>query len=187
MSGEIVHVTKAGTEVVRFGYPDGPRNTADIAREQALCFQLRIEHYTIRQIAAMTGLSIGTVHARINDEIERTVAPYREKCRVYARERWDGISRRILDLMDQRKYLVVGGKLVIVDDEPVVDHEFQLHCIDRLMAVERQRAASEGYAVPDESHSPSEEVLPDDIELAGLIRKARERADAQKAALREVG
>ncbi len=174
--------TPGGTEIVRFAY-DEPRNTADIAREQQLCFRLRIEHFTIRQIAELTGLGVATVHKRITDEITDTVAPYREQYKAMARERYDGMSRRVLDLMDRPRYLVSDGKVVLVEGEPVLDADFQLRCLDRLIAIEVRRSAMEGYNAPVKVDATVTEVTQEDIEAAALIREAKARAATQKARL----
>jgi hypothetical protein len=174
--------TPAGTEIVRFAY-DEPRNTADIAREQQLCFRLRIEHFTIRQIAELTGLGVATVHKRITDEITETVAPYREQYKSMARERLDNMSRKVLDLMSQPRYLVHEGKVVRVDGAPVLDAEYQLRCLDRLMAIERQRAQMEGYNAPVKVDATVTEVTQEDIEAAAMIREAKARAAAQRERL----
>lgn len=187
MAGEIVHVTKAGTEVVRFHYPDGRRNVADVAQEQKMCYQLKLEHFTIRQISDMTGLSVGTVWNRINTEIDETVSPYRERYRVYERERDDHTARRILDLMAKPRWLFYKGERIEVDGEPVEDLEWQLHCLDRYIALRKVGAAREGTNAPDTPDAPANEVLPEDIELAALIRRARQKAQADQEALRSEG
>lgn len=55
---------------------------ADIAKQQAECYQLQLNGLSIRAIAKRTGLSIGTVHKRINAQCTAIVAPLAEQVRA---------------------------------------------------------------------------------------------------------
>ena len=113
----------------------------------------------------------------------KSVAPYREQYKSMARERLDNMSRKVLDLMAQPRYLVFEGRVVRVDGEPILDAEHQLRCLDRLMAIERQRAQMEGYNAPVKVDLDVTEVTQEDIEAAALIREAKARSAVQKARL----
>ncbi|MEV8439147.1 hypothetical protein AB0425_17370 [Actinosynnema sp. NPDC051121] len=159
----------------------------NLAEQQRVCYELRLRHHTIREISAMTGLAVGTVHRRITDEIERTVSPFREQYRIMERERLEGISRRILEAMSKPHYLIRDGNVVTVDDEPVEDVMVLLACTDRFMRVQERRARLEGLDAAPKTEADEAKVLPEDIELAKMIAKARERASTQLAALRNQG
>lgn len=157
------------------------------AEQQKICYQLRLQHYTIRQIAGITGLSIGTVHKRIADEISETVAPYREQYVAMARERLDNSSRLVLDLLERRHYLISEGRVVRMDGTPIEDDEFVLKCIDRLLNIEKQRSGMEGYNAPlkVDANVNVTETTQQDLELIDMVNTARAAASAAEAELKE--
>jgi hypothetical protein len=55
--------------------PQARANRATVAAQQVRCYELRLTGMSIRAIAAATGLSVGTVHNRISQEINDRVAP----------------------------------------------------------------------------------------------------------------
>lgn len=159
---------------------------AEWAEQQKICYQLRLQHYTIRQIAGITGLSIGTVHQRITDEIAETVAPYREQYVAMARERLDNTSRLVLDLLERRHYLISEGRVVKMDGTPIEDDEFVLKCVDRLTRIEEQRSRMEGYNAPIkvDANVNVTETTQEDLELADMIASAKAKAAAAESALK---
>jgi hypothetical protein len=170
-------------EIVLAGSP--PRfNTAEVAEQQKNCYELRLRHHTLREISMMTGLSVGTVYNRINDEIDRVVSPYREQYRVMERERLEGISRRLLDMMSKPHYLIKDGEVLTIDVERVEDVAVTLACVDRFMKVQDRRARLEGLDAPIKVEATQTEApVPD--EVLALIEEARKRTEAAAAALRE--
>jgi hypothetical protein len=160
---------------------------ADWAEQQKICYQLRLQHYTIRQIAGITGLSIGTVHKRIADEIAETVAPFREQYVAMARERLDNTSRLVLDLLERRHYLISEGHVVRMDGTPIEDDEFVLKCVDRLLNIEKQRSGVEGTNAPlkVDANVNVTETTQEDLELADMIRTAQAKAAAAESQLKE--
>jgi hypothetical protein len=170
-------------EIVLAG--ERPRfNTAEIAEQQKSCYELRLRHHTIREIAAITGLAVGTVHKRITDEIEMTVSPYREQYRILERERLEGISRRLLDMMSKPHYLLKDGEVLTIKGEPVEDIAVTLACTDRFMKVQERRARLEGLDAPIKVEATQLEApVPD--EVLALMEGARRRAEEAAARLRE--
>lgn len=166
--------------------PHASRYTnAEWAEQQKICYQLRLQHYSIRQIAGITGLSIGTVHQRITDEIAETVAPYREQYVAMARERLDNTSRLVLDLLERRHYLISEGRVVRMDGAPIDDDEFVLKCVDRLTRIEERRARMEGYDAAVKVDATVTETTQLDIEAAEMVAEAKAKAAAAEARLRE--
>lgn len=173
----------ASSTVERYVYPAKLTNV-DLAEQQRTCYELRLRHHTIREIAAITGLSVGTVHKRITDEIETTVSPYREQYRVLERERLEGISRRLLDMMSKPHYLLKDGEVLTIEGEPVEDIAVTLACTDRFLKVQERRARLEGLDAPVKIDATQAEV-PVPSEVLSLIDQARQRAEEAAARLRE--
>lgn len=155
-------------------------NTVEVADQQRTCYDLRLRHHTLRQISALTGLSVGTVYNRINDEIDRVVSPYREQYRVLERERLEEISRRLLDMMSRPHYVISkDGDVLTVDDERVEDVAVTLACIDRFMKVQDRRARLEGLDAPVKVDIEAAEVqLP--AEALSMIERARRIAEERR-------
>lgn len=164
--------------------PTGIRySTADWAEQQRLCYQLRLEHWSIRQIAAMTGLSVGTVHKRIQDEIAETITPYREQVRTLEVQRLDDMSRLVAGLLERKHYVYSDGRVVHLDGTAVEDDEFVLKVVDRLLRIQERRTKYLGLDAATQVEVT--EVTQQDIELRGLIQEQKARNDAQRAAMTE--
>lgn len=164
--------------VERYVYPAKLTNV-DLAEQQRTCYELRLRHHTIREIAAMTSLSVGTVHKRITDEIETKVSPYREQYRVMERERLEGISRRLLDMMSTPHYVIKDGQVLTIDNEPVEDIAVTLACMDRFLKVQDRRARLEGLDAPVKMDLGDVEVqLP--AEALSMIERARRIAEERR-------
>lgn len=171
------------TTIERYVYPAKLTNV-DLAEQQRTCYELRLRHHTIREIAAITGLSVGTVHKRITDEIETTVSPYREQYRVLERERLEGISRRLLDMMSKPHYLIEKGQVLTIQGEPVEDIAVTLACTDRFLRVQERRARLEGLDAPVKVEATQVEA-PVPTEALSLIAQAQQRAEEMLAKLQE--
>ncbi|ANZ35229.1 hypothetical protein BBK82_03225 [Lentzea guizhouensis] len=156
----------------------------DLAQQEQLCLDLRLQHHTIREISAITGLSVGTVHKRITDAIDRNISPFVEKYRVLERERLDGLSRRVLQLMAKPRYLMHDGQVVTIDEEPVEDIALTLACVDKLLKIQERRARLEGLDAPVKVDVGQVEApLPD--EALSMIEKARKVAEDAEQKLRK--
>ncbi|KKZ68947.1 sigma factor-like helix-turn-helix DNA-binding protein [Streptomyces showdoensis] len=173
----------ASGTVERYVHPSKLTNV-DLAEQQRACYELRLRHHTIREIAAITGLSVGTVHKRITDEIETTVSPYREQYRVLERERLEGISRRLLDMMSKPHYVIEKGQVLTIQGEPVEDIAVTLACTDRFLRVQERRARLEGLDAPVKVDVEAAEVqVP--AEALSLIERARRQAEELRQRLEE--
>jgi hypothetical protein len=65
------------------------KNTAQVAEERLRCYQLRLTGASIVMISKQTGLSVGTVHNRIQAEIKDRVEPVAEDVRKMQLDRLD--------------------------------------------------------------------------------------------------
>lgn len=157
----------------------------EIAEQQKTCYQLRLQHASFRAIAAETGLSVSTVFERVETEIAETVAPYREQYQVMQRERLDGLSRTVMDMLTERHYTISDGRVVQLDGEPIEDAEFVLKCIDRLMKIEERRAKLLGLDAAVKVDATVTETTQVDIEAAEMVAEAKVKAAAAEARLKE--
>jgi hypothetical protein len=164
-------------------YRQGKITNVDLAEQQRVCLELRLQYHTIREISALTGLSVGTVHNRIQEALALYVSPYVEQYRVMERERLEGLSRRVLQTMSTPHYVLKDGNVVTLNDEPIEDVAVTLGCVDRLLRISAQRAKLLGLETPAQPDDDSAPVT-EDIELAKLILAAKARATEQAEALR---
>lgn len=106
-------------------------NPALIAEEQARCFELKVQGKSIREIAAITGLTKSTVDNRIKAECDERVTPAREEYRKYE-----------LSLLDKSVATVQG----VIDR--ATDDELLLKAIDRMTRLMDRRAKLLGLDTP---------------------------------------
>lgn len=71
-------------------------NDAKIAAEQERCYELRMQGLSIREIARRVGLGVGTVHNRLNDEINKRIAPKSDMLRVFELDKLDDLEARLI-------------------------------------------------------------------------------------------
>lgn len=85
--------------------PSSIGNDAKIVAEQEQCYDLRMQGLSIREIARRVGLGVGTVHNRLNDEINKRIAPKSDALRVFELDKLDDIEAR---LIAERNVIPVG-------------------------------------------------------------------------------
>jgi AcrR family transcriptional regulator len=85
--------------------PSSIGNDAKIVAEQEQCYDLRMQGLSIREIARRVGLGVGTVHNRLNDEINKRIAPKSDMLRVFELDKLDDAEAR---LIAERNVIPVG-------------------------------------------------------------------------------
>ena len=148
----------------RAGRAHAAKNKAQMAEEQIRCYQLRLAGLTIDQIAKATGLSQGTVHARVKAEVEGRVEPLRQEVRQMQLDRLDSW---LIKLTEQIK----AGKSVARNVEVAI-------------RVEERRAKLLGVDEVEKAEVTVHQVDQVDVGLAELIRDAQAKAAAAAAAVR---
>lgn len=140
-------------------------NTAQIAEDQIRCYELRLTGMSIRAIAAETGLSVGTVHSRIESEIAARVLPVADEVRKMELDRLD----RWLTKLDAQ----------IQDDRSVARN------VEVAVKVAERRAKLLGIDAPEKIDATVYEVTQEDVALAELIREEQAKAAVTEQQLRE--
>lgn len=139
-------------------------NRATVAEQQIQCYQLRLTGMSINAIAAATGLSVGTVHNRIQAEISKRVLPLAEEVRQMELDRLD----RWLQKLDAQ---ITADKAVARNVEVAVK-------------VSERRAKLLGIDAPEKVEATVTEVTQEDLALAELVREAQVNAAVEEARLR---
>lgn len=85
--------------------PSSLANEAKIVAEQEQCYDLRMDGLSIREIARRVHLGVGTVHNRLNDEINKRIAPKSDMLRVFELDKLDDAEAR---LIAERNVIPVG-------------------------------------------------------------------------------
>ena len=141
------------------------KNAAQIAEEQIRCYQLRLAGLTLDQIAKATGLSHGTVHARVKDEADSRVEPLRAEARQMELDRLDSW---LIKLTEQIK----AGKAVARNVEVAI-------------RVSERRSKMLGLDEAEKVEATVHQVDHADVELAAMVREAQVKAAASRATLAE--
>jgi DNA-binding CsgD family transcriptional regulator len=133
-------------------------NEARRAEKVTRIFQMRLEGMTVKQIAAQEHMSWTTVRAMIDEEIESRVSPKVERQRELANARLDEMSVRVWEVL-----------------RGTDSAELRLKAVDRLLQIERRRAANNGSDSPVRVEAVYTEITQEDMEIAELIREAQVR------------
>lgn len=80
-------------------------NDAKIVAEQEQCHDLRMQGLSIREIARRMQLGVGTVHNRLNDEINKRIAPKSDQLRIFELDKLDDAEAR---LIAERNHIELG-------------------------------------------------------------------------------
>jgi AcrR family transcriptional regulator len=140
-------------------------DAAEIAKQQAECYQLQLDGLSIREIAKRTGLSVGTVHNRISAQCVAVVQPLAEQVRS---RHLDQIRDWLVKLNDQIDVGVAVARNVEVGTR-LLEREAKLLGID----------------APQQVQATVTQVTQEDIALAELVREAQAAAAVAEQQLRK--
>lgn len=145
---------------------------AVIAQQQAECYQLQLDGLTIRQIAARTKLSVGTVHRRINAQCATVVPPLTPTVPSVAEQirarHLEQIAAWLVKLNEQIERDVAVARNVEVGTR-LLEREAKLLGID----------------APQQIEATVTEVTQEDVALAALVREAQAAAAVAEQQLRK--
>lgn len=167
-----------------------PRYTnAHFAEEQRTCYEMRLRGMSIRQIAAATGLSVGTTWNRIDCEIKETLDPLRAKVRELEIERLDRMQQTVLAVLERTHVMVSNGRVIYVEDarghrEPALDSAPVLAAIDRLLKIQERRARLLGLDAAVKVDATVTETTQQDLELIDMVNAAKAQAANAEAQLK---
>lgn len=145
--------------------PQREPNPAVIADQTAECYELKLRGWTHRQIAAHLGLSVGTVHNRIQSEIDARVQPLAAEMRAVTADRLDHMRRKVHEVLDRHHVTVSNGKVIYLGDEPLQDDGPVLAAVDRLNRIEERWAKLFGLDAPQQLDIVQEQRIDLDSEL----------------------
>lgn len=80
-------------------------NEAKINDQQEKAYDLRMQGLSIREIARRMQLGVGTVHNRLNDEINKRIAPKSDALRIFELDKLDDVEAR---LIAERNHIQIG-------------------------------------------------------------------------------
>jgi hypothetical protein len=147
------------------------RNHAQRAEEQVVCYQLRLQGHSVREVARLAGERLGwsltenTAWNRIRDEALARVEPERE-----------ALLRMELDRLD--RYLLALEATAASEEAKPAD---RIGAVNSALKVQERRAKLLGLDQPMEVHV--QETTQEDLELASLIREEKAKQAREEARL----
>lgn len=170
-------------------------NSAVIAEQERVCFELRLRGMSIRAIAAYVAehhgwpLSKSTVAIRIEAAGKDVTSEQREQVRGLELERLDRLTAVVIETMDSAYARNIDGDLIMVAGpdgraHPVRDPSIVYAGVDRLLKISERRAK---YVGGLEQTGPVEVVVHDAqtqaerLEIEEMVREAKAYAAAMKA------
>lgn len=161
-----------------------PRYTnAHFAEEQRRCWELRLRGMSLRQIAAVTGLSKSTVENRLRGEFEeyrQDSAAMREQYIAMELERLDAAQQVVIGILEANHLLVADGRVVRVDGAPLPDAGPVLAAIREFRQISESRRKLLGLDAPAKAtvtHANADV----DAAVQELAREMALRADREGA------
>lgn len=158
--------------------PQREPNPAVTAEQTAECYELKLRGWTHRRIAAHLGVSVGTVHNRIQSEIDARVQPLAEEMRAVTADRLDHMRRKVHEVLDRHHVTVSNGKVIYLGNEPLQDDGPVLAAVDRLNRIEERWAKLWGLDAPQQLDIVQEQRIDLDGQLvADALAAAFEALD----------
>jgi hypothetical protein len=146
-------------------HPGRRINKAEIAEQQARCYELCLAGHNYRVIAETVGVSLAKVSKLINEHLALRVQPLADELRAVTVDRLD----RYLVKLDSQ---IQAGVSVARNVEVAVK-------------VEERRAKLLGIDAPQVVEATVHQVDQTDMAIAELVREAQAAAAVEEAALRE--
>lgn len=144
---------------------------AKVAEEQAACYKLQLDGLSIREISKQTGLSVGTVHRRINAQCERVVPALPPTVPGLAEQ----VRTRHLEQI--KAWLIKLNEQINRDQYVARNIEVGTRLLER-------EAKLLGIDAPEKVEATITEVTQEDIALAELVAEAQAAASVAEQALR---
>lgn len=151
------------------------------ARRRA--YELRLGGRTHRQISEDLGVSTGTVHNYLREEISERLDPLKDHYLQMELDRLDHLQQVALKLIEHPGMVVEDheGKTHVILDQKKIESGF-----DRALKVSESRRKLLGLDAPVRVQGDFSvtETTQEDLELQELIREAKAKAAASAEALR---
>lgn len=151
---------------------------AEQARLDAEACELRAQRLTIRQIAAIQNCSVSVAH----DRIKRAIAaiPYEAvaELRRIELESLDELEQRCREVMLATHLKVDHGKLILIDDVPMIDDAPILHAAAQILRIKDMRAKFTGTYAPTKSSITVVTEEDVDAEIRRLEEEEAARGDS---------
>lgn len=177
--------------------PYKKKNPAERAEKAQIVFDLKLAGHSFRAIEAITtapdgptgGDRIPWSSARdlLREELDRRVDPKIDAYRALHLERLeaellrlDELEVRAKQVLDRHHITVNNGRVITIDDEPLLDDGPVLQAIDRLVKIEDARRKNNaeqrrllGLDAPTKSEVTVTETTQQDIELQEMVAEMR--------------
>ncbi|MGX1483423.1 hypothetical protein RKD45_002499 [Streptomyces griseus] len=123
--------------------------TIDDAERDAAAARLRARGHTYQQIADELGwTSRGDAHHAVQRALEATVKEAAAEVRAIELDRLDTLYRAALAVLERQHVTVSNGRVVSLNEEPILDDGPVLAAIDRLLKIQERRARLLGLDAP---------------------------------------
>ncbi len=194
--------------------PGGPapyrkNNRAERAELAEIIFDLKLRGLSFRAIEAVTldpdgptgGKRVAEATARdlVRQEAARRVDPKVDAWRAIVVERLESAHARLdrmeaaaLKVLERHHVTVNNGRVIMLNDEPLLDDGPVLAAVDRLVKIEDARERNTaalrrvfGIDAPAKVDATVHEVTQQDLELQEMVREAKAHVAAQEQAIRE--
>lgn len=182
---------KPGTKV-----PSAKQAAAHLAAElrRAEAAKLRVQGWTLQQIADKFGLSVGTIHKDIQIVMRRTIeagVTEMDEHRALELNRIDSAIFEVMSILEGRnpesKHSVEMAALetdesTSVDDALAMRAELRLKAVDRLVKLNQERAKLLGLYAPEKKELSGPEGAPLEVEASDNLVERLARLVASEVA-----
>lgn len=170
--------------------PQGRKNNAVHAEQQAEAYRLRLRGHSFREIGAQLGVSHETARKWTQVEAEKLTLPLADELRKQQLDRLNEMRLAALAVLERKHVHISEGRVVRDKNpetgdvgEPIEDDAPVLAAIDRLVKIEDRMAKLLGLDAPVQQQiAATVESKP--VELLGLLAAAREQVAQDEARLR---
>ncbi|NUP23448.1 MAG: hypothetical protein HOZ81_46820 [Streptomyces sp.] len=123
------------------------RDPETVARD-AEATRLRSRGLSYRQIAAELGMHPSSAYAAVQRAMAEVIAEPASEALAFELARLDELHRAALGVLERRHVTVSNGRVIYVDDKPLLDDGPVLQAIDRLVKISESRRRLLGLDQP---------------------------------------
>lgn len=143
--------------------------------------------WSLRDIAAGLDVSVSNAHAAV----ERAMTASREakvsageRARAVQRARLERAHEAAMGVLEARHITVSNGRVVLLGDEAIPDHDPVLRAVDRIVKISESMRRLDGLDQPVKVDATITEVTQQDVELQEMVNEFRAKNSSVEEQLR---
>ncbi len=145
-----------------------PAQTAAIAERNTAMWKMRVNAHTQREIADHFGISQARVSQIFDEMLKERQQQGSDALRAFELDKLDQAEQAVLEVLRRHHVTVSNGKVMYLEDAPMLDDAPVLAATDRLLRIAQRRAALLGLDAPQKIETTSYDYTVNGVDAGKL-------------------